>query len=286
MIIDAHRHYWDPSRLHYGWLAQAPSTLQRAFLPADFEPATDDACILVQAAPDERETLFLFDLARHMRSVLGVVGWVDMEAENAPQRIAALAEQGRGLLRGIRPMVQDIADPEWLARPSLDRAFDALRDHGLVFEALVDNRHLRALSQRLTRHAGLITVVDHGAKPNIADGQFAAWAGAIARVAQVPDVSCKLSGLLTLTGAAADMAAIEPYVAHLFESFGAQRLIWGSDWPVLTTHASYALWKDCAQKLTRRFARDHQAAVFGGNAATTYSLALPASESIERKQAP
>lgn len=272
MIIDAHRHYWDPSRLDYGWLAQAPGALQRAFLPRDMD-ATTDACILVQAAPDERETHYLFDIARQDGGVLGVVGWVDMEADDAEQRIAALVDSGQGLLRGIRPMVQDIPDTEWLARPALDRAFDCLRDHGLVFDALVDNRHLRALSHRLTRHPGLVTVVDHGAKPNIADGQFATWAGAIARVAQVPDVACKLSGLLTLTGLDHGMAAIEPYVAHLFESFGGQRVIWGSDWPVLTTHASYDQWKACAQKLTRRFARHHEAAVFGGNAATTYSLA-------------
>jgi L-fuconolactonase len=280
MIIDAHRHYWDPAQLEYAWLAHAPASLQRAFLPRDFD-AAGDACMLVQAAPDERETLFLFDLARETEGVLGVVGWVDMEADDATQRIAALVKQGNGLLRGIRPMVQDIPDAEWLARPSLDRAFDCLRDHGLVFDALVDNRHLRALSQRLTQHPGLITVVDHGAKPNIANREFAAWAGAIARVAQVPDVACKLSGLLTLTGFTTDMAAVEPYVAHLFESFGAQRLMWGSDWPVLTTHASYEQWKTCAQKLTRRFAPRHEAAVFGGNATAIYSLAgrMPAAVS-------
>jgi len=278
MIIDAHRHYWDPARLHYGWLAHAPASLQRAFLPADLAAA--DPCLLVQAAPDERETRFLFDLARRSDGVLGVIGWVDLEADDAPQRIAALVEEGQGLLRGIRPMVQDLPDPDWLARPSLDRAFDCLRDHALVFDALVDNRHLRALAQRLARHAGLVSVVDHGAKPAIAEGQFASWAGAIARVAQLPDVSCKLSGLLTLAETG-DMAAIEPYVAHLFESFGGQRLIWGSDWPVLTTHSSYERWKSCAQQLTRRFARRHENAVFGLNAINTYSLAsrVPATAS-------
>lgn len=271
MIIDAHRHYWDPSRQEYGWLAHAPAALQRSFLPSDFG-ATQDACILVQAAPDERETLFLFDLARQTEGVLGVVGWVDMEADDATLRIEALAEQGQGLLCGIRPMVQDIPDTEWLTRPSLDRAFDCLRDRGLVFDALVDNRHLRALSQRLTRHPGLVTVVDHGAKPDIAGRAFAAWASAIARVAQVPDVACKLSGLLTLTGAQADPAAIEPFVAHLFESFGGERLMWGSDWPVVTTHATYAQWKTCAQALVRRLAPRHEAAVFGANATAIYSL--------------
>lgn len=271
MIIDAHRHYWDPSRLEYGWLTNAPAALRRSFLPSDMA-ATQDACILVQAAPDERETLFLFELARQTEGVLGVVGWVDMEADDATQRIEALAEQGQGLLCGIRPMVQDIPDTEWLTRPSLDRAFDCLRDHGLVFDALVDNRHLRALSQRLTQHPGLITVVDHSAKPNIADREFAAWASAIARVAQVPDVACKLSGLLTLAGEQVDMAAIEPFVAHIFESFSGERVMWGSDWPVITTHATYEQWKTCAQALVRRLAPRYEAAVFGANAIAVYSL--------------
>ena len=278
MIIDAHRHYWDPSRLEYGWLAHAPATLQRSFLPSDLN--SSDACILVQAAPDERETLYLFELARRTESVLGVVGWVDMAADDAPARIAALAAQGQGLLRGIRPMVQDIPDTEWLARPSLDRAFDCLRDHGLVFDALVDGRHLRALSQRLTKHPGLLTVIDHGAKPDIAGRDFAAWSGAIARIAQLPDVACKLSGLLTLTGIDADSTAIEPYAAHIFESFGPQRVIWGSDWPVVTTHATYEQWKACAQRLIQRFAARHEAAVLGGNATAIYSLAgrIPAND--------
>ena len=144
MIIDAHRHYWDPSRLEYGWLAHAPSALQRSFLPPDIG-ATKDACILVQAAPDERETLFLFDLARRTEGVLGVVGWVDMEADDATQRIEALAEQGQGLLCGIRPMVQDIPDAEWLTRPALDRAFDCLRDHGLVVEGRDDDHGVAVL---------------------------------------------------------------------------------------------------------------------------------------------
>lgn len=156
-----------------------------------------------------------------------------------------------------------------------ERAFDCLRDHGLVFDALVDNRHLRALSHRLARHPGLIAVVDHGAKPDIAGKGFAAWASAMARIAQIPDVACKLSGLLTLTGTPTDTASIEPYVAHLFESFSAQRLIWGSDWPVLTTHATYTQWKARAQELTRRFAPRHEAAVFGMTAAATYSLPIP-----------
>lgn len=272
MIVDAHRHYWDPSRLRYDWLRRAPDALRRAFLPADL-PGNPDPCILVQAAPDERETRFLFEIARNDPGVLGVVGWVDMKALDVASRLDWLVADGGGLLCGIRPMVQDIPDTQWLASPALDIAFEHIRERGLVFDALVDGRHMRALADRLARHPGLQTVIDHAAKPDIAGGDFAAWATSIARLAQMPDVYCKLSGLLTLTGPAPDPRALEPYVTHLFDAFGSNRLIWGSDWPVLTTHATYDAWKDCARALVQRIAPRGEAAVFGGNALTVYSLA-------------
>lgn len=272
MIIDAHRHYWDPSRLPYAWLAGAPPALQRAFLPGDLD-AAGDACLLVQAAPSEDETRFLFELARTQPGTLGVVGWVDMEATDVTMRIDRLIDEGGGLLRGVRPMVQDIADANWLLSPSLDRAFDHLRDRGLVFDALVDGRHLRVLHQRLAQHSGLRSVIDHAAKPDIDTGSFAEWASAIARLAQMPDVYCKFSGLATQTASGADALALEPYVAHLFDVFGSSRLLWGSDWPVVTVAASYDAWKACAQALVRRHAPGAEAAVFGGNAIDVYSLA-------------
>jgi L-fuconolactonase len=246
--------------------------LRRAFLPADL-PGDSDPCILVQAAPDERETRFLFEIARNDPGVLGVVGWVDMEALDVASRLDWLVADGGGLLCGIRPMVQDIPDTQWLASPALDIAFEHIRERGLVFDALVDGRHMRALADRLARHPGLQTVIDHAAKPDIAGGDFAAWATSIARLAQMPDVYCKLSGLLTLAGPAPDPRALEPYVAHLFDAFGSNRLIWGSDWPVLTTHATYDAWKDCARTLVQRMAPRAEAAVLGGNALTVYSLA-------------
>jgi L-fuconolactonase len=271
VIIDAHRHYWDPSRLSYAWLAGAPASLQRAFLPADLA-ADGDASLLVQAAPDEAETRFLFDIARATPGTLGVVGWVAMEAPDIAARLDQLSADGGGLLRGIRPMVQDIPDPEWLRSPTLDDAFDHLRKRGLVFDALVDGRHLRPLLERLAKHPGLRTVIDHAAKPDIDTGGYAAWATAIARLAQMPDVYCKFSGLPTLTAGGADVVALDPYAAHLFDVFGTSRLIWGSDWPVVTTHATYDAWKACARQLVQRHAPGAEAAVFGGNAVDVYSL--------------
>jgi len=276
IIVDAHQHYWQPARGDYGWLAQAPASLQQAFLPehlrAQREAAGVQYSVLVQAAPTEEETRYLFDLAREDSSVVGVVGWVDMEAGDVGARIDALIRDGNGLLRGLRPMVQDLADPDWLARPSLDRAFDCILDCGLAFDALVDMRRFPALLRRLRRHPQLNIVLDHAGKPAIGDGRFDQWTSWIDELAQHSTLHCKLSGLLTLLGEPVHEDAIEPYVADLFSHFGPERLMWGSDWPVLTTHANYTHWLQVAMHLTERYAPGMQADVFAANAVRFYAL--------------
>ncbi|GLQ89901.1 amidohydrolase family protein [Dyella flagellata] len=276
IIVDAHQHYWQPARADYGWLAQAPATLQRAFLPRDLRAQRATAgvqySVLVQAAPTEAETRYLFELAQEDPAVAGVVGWVDMEASDVDARIDALIRDGRGLLRGLRPMAQDLADPDWLARPSLDRAFDCIQDCGLSFDALVDMRQLPALLRRLRRHPQLNVVLDHAGKPAIGDGRFDQWTSWIDELSQHPLLQCKLSGLLTLLGEPVHEDAIEPYVADLFAHFGPQRLMWGSDWPLLTTRADYAHWLHVAMTLTERYAQGSQAEVFAANAVRFYAL--------------
>lgn len=276
MIVDAHQHYWLPSRGDYGWLARAPMALRRAFLPAHLcaqrEAAGVNFSVLVQAAPSEEETRYLFELAHVDPAVVGVVGWVDLEAVDVGARIDALIRDGSGLLRGLRPMVQDIADPDWLARPSLDRAFDCIQDCGLSFDALVGMPQLPALCRRLRRHPQLSVVLDHAGKPAIADGRFDQWTSWIDELAQHPQLHCKLSGLLTLLDEPVHEDAIEPYVADLFTHFGAERLMWGSDWPVLTTHADFGHWLRVALTLTERYAPGSQADVFAANAVRFYAL--------------
>lgn len=276
IIVDAHQHYWQPSRGDYSWLAHAPIALQQAFLPADLcaqrEAAGVTFSVLVQAAPTEEETRYLFELARTDEAVVGVVGWVDLEADDVGARIDALLRDGGGLLRGLRPMAQDIADPDWLARPSLDRAFDCIQDCGLAFDALVGMPQLPALCRRLLRNPHLSVVLDHAGKPAIADGRFDQWTSWIDELAQHPQLHCKLSGLLTLLGEPIHEDAIEPYVADLFSHFGPERLMWGSDWPVLTTHADFGHWLRVAVMLTERYAPGSQADVFAANAVRFYAL--------------
>jgi L-fucono-1,5-lactonase len=276
MILDAHQHYWKPDRGDYGWLAQAAVSLRREFLPQHIvrvrKDAGVEACVLVQAAPSEDETRFLFELAHIDSAVAGVVGWVDFQAPDVHARIASLAADGEGRLVGLRPMAQDINDVDWLDSRRIDAAFASLQAHELTFDALVGPAQWPALQRRLDHEPRLRVVVDHGAKPDLADGSYSRWATCIERLASHPNVYCKFSGLLTQLTRDQDDAIIAPYVEHLFSSFGPTRLMWGSDWPVATTRCDYASWLRLALGYVRKLAPDHEAAVMGGNATRFYRL--------------
>ncbi len=274
--LDAHQHYWRLSRGDYGWLTPEQGVLYRDFEPRDLAPQLVDCkvtgTVLVQAAPTEAETRFLLELARTHPDIRAVVGWVDFEAVDVRERIGALVRDGGGKLKGFRPMVQDIADPQWLGKPVLDRAFAALVEHNLTFDALVKPVHLEILIRRLRQHPGLNTVLDHAGKPNIAAGELEPWASQLQQLARTTPCWCKLSGLLTEAAPSAGLAELDPYVAHIFECFGAERIMWGSDWPVLTTRATYREWFALATQLVARHAPGHERAVFSTNASRFYRL--------------
>lgn len=272
MIIDAHQHFWQLDRGDYGWLTPDLAPIHRDFGTPDLEPHLArhgiGGTVLVQAAPTLAETGYLLDLATKTAFVRGVVGWVDFEAHDAPDEIARLAAHPK--LVGLRPMIQDIADDDWMLRPDLSPAFEAMIRHDLTFDALVLPRHLPRLRRLLARHPALRCVIDHGAKPEIAHGRFDDWAAQMTALAHETAVCCKLSGLLTEAGAGAGRAKVAPYAAHLFAQFGPSRLIWGSDWPVLTLAASYENWFEMARSFVSN-PQDRQA-VFGGTAVALYRL--------------
>jgi len=277
MIVDAHQHFWALERGDYAWLTPQLGVLHRDYGPDDLLPLLAahgvDATVLVQAAPTEAETYFLFDLAKHHAFVAGVVGWTDFAAPEAAERIAMLVAAGAGKLKGLRPMIQDIADPAWLLRDDLDAAFAALTAHDLAFDALIKPAQMLPLLARLRRHQDLRAVIDHAGKPDIAYGGFDAWAQGIAQLAGESGAYCKLSGLLTEAGDKTSFDDIAPYVAHVFDCFGAQRVIWGSDWPVLNLAGDYAHWLDLARALVRGLAHGQEDSVFAGNARRFYRLA-------------
>jgi len=276
MIVDAHQHFWRLSRGDYAWLTPDLDKLHRDFEPADLAPLLAQngivASVLVQAAATEKETHFLLELAREHAFIKGVVGWADFEAPDIARRIAALVEVGAGKLKGLRPMIQDIADPDWVARAQLDAAFAAMIDHDLVFDALVRPEHFPALRTRLRRNPQLQVVIDHAGKPDIAHEGYEAWAPRIEALAAEPNVSCKLSGLLTEAKADAAMGDLAPYAEQIFSCFGRGRVMWGSDWPVLNLASDYSTWLAMARRLVARYASGHESAVFGGTAARMYRL--------------
>jgi L-fuconolactonase len=272
--IDSHVHFWALARGDYGWLTPDLAPLYRDFGPDDLSPligaAGIDVVVLVQAAPSEAETRFLLAEAARYDRVAGVVGWVDMAADDAPSRIAALARDQR--LKGVRPMIHDIPDINWMLRPELGPAFRALVAHDLAFDALVRPAHLPVLRRLVDRHPDLRIVIDHGAKPDIAGGQFAEWAAAISGFARDTPVFCKLSGLVTESGADWTEARLRRHVDHLVSAFSPSRLLWGSDWPVVTLAASYDTWWSTANRLLAGLDQHGRDCIFGGSAAEFYRL--------------
>jgi L-fuconolactonase len=276
MIIDAHQHFWDLSRGDYAWLTPDAGVLYRDHLPEELAGTLRDngvnATVLVQAAASEAETRFLFELAAEHPFIAGVVGWVDFDSPAAPGAMAALTIAGGGKLKGLRPMIQDIADEAWVTRPSLDIAFEAMAAHDLVFDALVRPSHLRGLHQRLLRHPKLRAVVDHAGKPEISRGLIGAWARDLEHIARDTSACCKLSGLLTEAGERNSREDLAPFVAHVFSCFGPDRVVWGSDWPVLNLASSYAKWLDLSRDFVRHLALGHEDEIFAGNTRRLYRL--------------
>ena len=276
MQIDAHQHYWDPSRGDYGWLTPELTALYRTFGPADLAPlralAGVQRTVLVQAAPTVEETRYLLELARGDASIAGVVGWVPMLQHDAPALIADLARDAK--FKGVRPMLQDLPDDDWIANPALAPAVAALIEHDLAFDALIFTRHVNALETFATRFPDLRIVIDHGAKPPIRDGSagLQEWADGIARLARLPHVHCKLSGLATEAATGWTELTLRPYVDHLLQSFGPARLMWGSDWPVLNLNGDYLLWHSVANTLLAALSDAEREAVFGASAAAFYRL--------------
>ena len=276
MIIDAHQHFWEPDRGDYGWLTPDQDAFWRRFEPDDLEPDLK-ACgvtgtVLVQAAPTRRETSWLLQIAETTPWVLGVVGWVDLLSPGASDAIATLARQPH--LVGVRPMLQDLADPAWIAQAALDPALSALSHHHLTFDALIRIEHAPFLVQMARRHPDLAIIVDHAAKPDISGDDHRRWARVIKDLAALPNLVCKLSGLLSQAGPGAGPQDLAPYVDTLLATFGASRLIWGSDWPVLTAVADYSRWHWLTDSLLQVVSEPDRHAILAGNAITTYGLTL------------
>lgn len=273
MRVDAHQHFWSLARGDYGWLEGTPGLepIQRDFAPHDLAPLLErhgiDRTVLVQAAPSVEETEYLLGIADASAFVGKVVGWIDFEDEEHRRHLARFADHPK--FSGLRPMVQDIPDTEWVHRPDIAWAFEAIMEHDLTLDALGFPAHAAPFLRLCERYPDLRVVLDHGLKPQIADDAFEDWAAAMSRLADETGACCKLSGLVTEAAPDWTVEDLRPYVDHILAAFGPERVMWGSDWPVLTLAGDYDRWLAAAEALVPEADREM---VFGGTAAAFYRL--------------
>lgn len=272
--IDAHQHFWEVARGDYHWLSPDLEPLYRDYLPGDLMPHLEthgiSGTILVQAAATVEETHFMLSLADNTPSVKGVVGWVDFERSDTPKTIRGLCSHPS--LVGLRPMIQDLDDDDWMLRDDLTPAFEALIAHDLTFDALTFPRHLENLLTLLGRYPDMRVVIDHGSKPLIKDGHIEDWAANMKQLAADSNAFCKLSGLVTEAQEDWTIDHLRPYVDHLLSTFGPERLVWGSDWPVCLLASSYGRWVETTEMLLENLNTEEKDAVLGLNALRAYGL--------------
>jgi L-fuconolactonase len=274
MQIDSHQHFWRLDRGDYAWLTPALAPIYRDFGPEDLEALLRryriTGSVLVQAAASIAETEYMLGLAANTAFVQAVVGWVDFESSEAPGKIDRLAMSPK--LKGLRPMIQDIPDREWMLRSTVGPAVARMQHIGLSFDALLKPQHLAPFRQFLELYPDLAIVIDHGAKPNIAADQFRDWAQDLREVARDPRVHCKISGLVTEAGPSWREEDLTRYLDLLLEVFGPARLMWGSDWPVVELAGGYERWREASLDYFARLSEAERAAVLGGTAIAFYRL--------------
>ncbi len=275
MIIDAHQHFWHYQPARDTWITEDMAVIRRDFLPNDLVPELDrnhvNASIAVQASQSEDETQFLLDLARGNDRIGGVVGWVDLQSDRVQERLEFW--RGHDKLRGFRHVAQAEPDDRFLVRDTFVRGVRALAEYGFSYDILIFPRQLPAAIGLVERCPGQRFVLDHIAKPPIKAGEIGDWARDIRSLASAGDVYCKLSGMVTEH----DWRSWQPrdfdrYLDVVFEAFGPERLMFGSDWPVCLVAASYAQVKQIVVDYTQRNTPEFLAAVMGENAARFYGV--------------
>jgi L-fuconolactonase len=278
--IDAHQHFWNPARGDYDWMPRDNAVLNRVYLPEDLAPRLAEAgiakTVLVQAAASVEETEYMLGIADTTDTVAAVVGWIDFEDRSHLRHLERLRDHPKFV--GVRPMIQDIPDVDWMLRDDVQWAYAALVDLDLTFDALGFSRHLGNFLTLLKRYPKLRVVVDHCMKPQVRDHgtareELAFWANGMARIARETGAYCKLSGLVTEANDGWSVEDLRPYAARLLASFGPDRMMWASDWPVCLLSASYADWRQAAEALTGGLSEADRDEIFGGAAARFYRIA-------------
>jgi L-fucono-1,5-lactonase len=276
MIVDAHQHFWKIDRGDYFWMDDSVSQIRRDILPPDLNLLAErcgvSASIAVQAAPTIAETEYLLGLAEDTPLVKGIVGWVDLECRQTAAVLTKLA--GNPFFKGVRPMLQDIEETDWVLTPDVIANLEIVSELGLTFDALIQPRHIGVLEKLAVALPDLKIVIDHCAKPVINGGKNPGedWRRGMSFLAEHRQIFCKLSGLANEYGSGWSQQSLQPVFDHVLQAFGPDRLMWGSDWPVLELAGTYEDWFACAQSLTSQLPEKDRSRIFGETAADFYRL--------------
>lgn len=276
-MIDAHHHLWDPSRRDYPWMSGAAlAPIRRPFGLPELRAATDaDGTVLVQTVSSVEETReFLRTALESGGLIKGVVGWVDLTAPDVADVLAELREgPGGHLLVGIRHQVQDEPDDEWLARPDVVRGLRAVASAGLAYDLLVLVHQLGVARKVAADLPDVRFVLDHAAKPPVSSGLLEPWATEIEAMSELGNVACKISGLVTEANWTDwTPGQLQPYVEHVLEYFGAERVMFGSDWPVCLLAATYGEVVETTKDFTSGLSEDEQSYIYESTARKVYRL--------------
>lgn len=274
--IDAHQHFWEIARGDYYWIKQNDSILFRDYLPIDLQSDLYKHgfthTILVQATSTIKETEYLLNLYEKNDFIAGVVGWLDLDSEHFLDAFTKFRKY-EGFV-GIRPMLQDIKETDWLLRPKVLYNMKFLADQGFPLDLLIQTRHLNTVINFLKIvPPNMKVVIDHIAKPLIKEQTYDPWMEQMKKIAQFRNVYCKISGLVNEAGESWSYESILPYIEHIYNVFGIDRIIYGSDWPVCLSHATY----DQTIEIVDTLLRQHNASdddfqkVYGKNALKFYS---------------
>ncbi|UXP31982.1 amidohydrolase family protein [Reichenbachiella agarivorans] len=275
MRIDSHQHFWKYDPTKHAWIDDSMSVIQDDFFPSDLRDLLQqnrlDGTVAVQADQTEAETEFLLDLALKYDYVKAVVGWVDLQAENVAERLAHYAKNKKFV--GVRHVVQEEPDPEFMLGANFQRGLTQLKDHGLTYDILIFPTQMKAALETIERHPEQPFVIDHIAKPYIKEGKIDEWIDYMRKMAAHENVMCKLSGMVT----EADWTGWKyedfvPYLDVVVEAFGVDRLMYGSDWPVCLLGGSYDKVKSLVDRYFEGYSQADQDKIYGDNAVRFYGI--------------
>jgi len=274
-IVDAHQHFWEPGRFDYPWMTAKVKGLIRPFLPKDLRPLLPQAgverTIVVQAISSLAEARWLLELASANEFVSGVVAWADLTSSNLAKDLDKL--QAHPKFKGIRHQIEVEPNDAWMIRDDVLRGFAELERRGIPYELLVGPHHLKYVPLVRERCPRLKLVVDHIAKPRIAEREFELWAREVERVSELPKVWCKLSGMITEANWAAWKADdLRPYVEHVISKFGYDRVMFGSDWPVCTLAGTFQQVVEALRQILGPLPEAEARKLWGATASEVYQL--------------